>query len=94
VPEQLLHITCRECGAEGYETRDDPCPGLCPWCFDEALAAETTRLLAEQASSVFSRETLQRRHEERLRRLGATEAVIERERRMVDEYRRRRYGRE
>jgi hypothetical protein len=88
-----LMITCRSCGADGYETPDDPCPGLCPWCFDEALAEETERLTAEAAQPGYSRVDLQRRHEGRLRDLGVTEAVIERERRMVEDYRRdRRLG--
>jgi hypothetical protein len=32
-------VTCRGCGDWGYETADDPCPGLCPDCFVDALSA-------------------------------------------------------
>jgi hypothetical protein len=86
VPKGQTAVTCWSCGAEGYEQADDPCPGLCPLCFDRALAEETEVLLGEVRR--FSREEAQRRHELRMRVLGVTEAVLDRERRMVEQYRR------
>ena len=36
---------CRGCGEWGYEEPDDPCPGLCPRCFNDLLHAQLARYL-------------------------------------------------
>jgi len=34
-------VACRQCGEWGYETPDDPAPGLCVPCFDTAMETVT-----------------------------------------------------
>jgi hypothetical protein len=67
-------VTCRQCGAHGRETPDDPCPGLCPACLDRgmaeidrALGAEVRKLGVAPPVSFLT---------ERLRALGLTESAI------------------
>jgi hypothetical protein len=38
-------IICRGCGAWGYEDADDPCPGLCPRCFNDEMHDQLAGLL-------------------------------------------------
>jgi hypothetical protein len=65
---------CRQCGAEGEESPLDPCPGLCPPCFDlgmaeidEQLMTEVQRLGQPPPITFLT---------DRLRRLGMTDSMI------------------
>jgi hypothetical protein len=69
-------VACRVCGARGSETQDDPCPGLCPACFDDALAVLTARLLSEVLEGDQTPPRLIERHARRLRELGVTERHV------------------
>ena len=82
-----VRVICRRCGVWGYEDADDPCPGLCPRCFEEGLEAETVALDEDMDNPALSDQDVSRRHGERLRALGMPRGHVERllqeERRLV-----------
>jgi hypothetical protein len=69
-------VLCRSCGDWGYEDADDPCPGLCPDCFEALLAAQTPVLDAQQRA--LGSEAALALLLERLRRGGMTEVAVAR----------------
>lgn len=63
--------TCRECGDIGIEDDTDPCPGLCPSCFDDKMAAVTFHFARDVDSDGLGR-AIQLAHE-RMTRIGMTQ---------------------
>lgn len=69
-------VVCRECGADGYEEADDPCPGLCADCMEHLLAAQTPILDVEQRA--LGSEVALTRLLDRLGRGGLTPVALAR----------------
>jgi hypothetical protein len=65
-------VICRICGSWGYETPDDPCPGVCPVCFEEALLGTLAVSFAERHRRGLSIRACMERQRERLRAIGLT----------------------
>lgn len=63
-------VVCRVCGDWGYEDAGDPCPGLCPPCFDAALRVVTLALVVDCERIDLSTARCMERHGRRLRGIG------------------------
>ena len=70
---EAVRIVCRGCGEWGYEEPDDPCPGLCPRCFNDLLHDQLARYLDDLDDRTLTDAEVFDRHARppgRRRRLG------------------------
>jgi hypothetical protein len=68
-------ILCRGCGGWGYEEPDDPCPGLCPRCFNDLLHDQLARYLDDLDDAHLTDARVADRLHERLVAAGLTDAA-------------------
>jgi hypothetical protein len=71
-------VSCRICGSWGYETPDDPCPGVCPVCFEEALVGTLAVSFEERHRRGLTVHACMERQRERLRAMGLAPAAEQR----------------
>lgn len=70
-------VTCRECGDWGYEDADDPCPGLCPPCFDKAMYGHLEAQMVDRWDRGLTITECLRLADERFAAMGCTPAMRE-----------------
>ena len=68
-------IVCRGCGEWGYEEPDDPCPGLCPRCFNDLLHDQLDRYLDDRDDRTLTDAQVADRLHERLVAAGLSDAA-------------------
>ncbi len=66
-------VTCQVCGAEGEEDETDPCPEVCPACFDGLLRHETLALINDRLRAGRTISNCLDRSMTRLRKAGLTQ---------------------
>jgi len=65
-------VRCTVCGASGEEDETDPCPGVCPLCFEGLLQHETIALIHDRLRAGRSIRSCLDRSMSRLRKVGLT----------------------
>jgi hypothetical protein len=65
-------VRCTVCGAPGEEDETDPCPGVCPLCFEGLLQHETLALIHDRLRVGRTISSCLARSMTRLRKAGLT----------------------
>ena len=72
---QRERVVCWGCGGWGHEEPDDPCPGVCPRCFNDLLHAQLARYLDDLDDRGLTDEQVADRLHERLVAAGLSDTA-------------------